>query len=58
MTLVASADSDEDTIRALITALEQNIHSLQTMHSSLADFGVEKNAEWFGSIKAHRAVTE
>jgi hypothetical protein len=43
----------------LITALEQNSRSLQTMHSSLADFGVEKNAEqWFGSIKTHRAVVE
>lgn len=59
MTLVASADSDDDTIRSLITALEQNSRSLQTMHSSLADFGVEKNAEeWFGSIKTHRAVVE
>ena len=58
MTLVASADSDDDTIRSLITALEQNIHSLQTMHSSLANFTIEKKTEWFGAIKAHRAVAE
>ena len=58
MTLVTSADSDDDTIRLLITALEQNVDSLQTMHSSLADFGVDKKTEWFGSIKTHRAVAE
>ena len=58
MTLVASADSDDDTIQSLIAALEQNVDSLQAMHSSLADFVVEKKTEWFGSIKAHRAVAE
>ena len=58
MTLIASADSNDDTIRALISALEQNVQSLQTMHSSLADFGVERKTEWFGSIKAHRAVAK
>ena len=58
MTLVASADSDDDTIRTLISALEQNVESLQTMHSSLADFEVERKTEWFGSIRAHRAVVK
>jgi TRAP transporter TAXI family solute receptor len=58
MTLVSSADTDDDTIRSLIAALEQNINSLQTMHSSLAAFVIEKKAQWFGSIKAHRAAAE
>ncbi|MBT8354842.1 MAG: TAXI family TRAP transporter solute-binding subunit [Desulfofustis sp.] len=58
MTLVASADTDDETIRSLVTALEQNTQSLQTMHSSLAAFTVDKKPEWFGSIKAHRAVAE
>ena len=58
MTLVSSSETDEDTIRSLITALDQNSHSLQAMHSSLAAFTVEKKAQWFGSIKAHRAIAE
>jgi TRAP transporter TAXI family solute receptor len=58
MTLVSSADTDDDTIRTLITALKQNIQTLQTMHSSLAGFAVEKKAQWFGAIKTHRAIAE
>ena len=58
MTLVTSADMDDETIASLITALEQHSELLQTMHPSLASFAVEKKAQWFGSIKAHRAVVE
>ena len=58
MTLVSSADTDDDIIRSLISALEQNRESLQAVHSSLAAFAVEKKPQWFGSIKAHRAAAE
>ena len=58
MALVTSADMDDETITSLIAALEQNIETLQTMHPSLASFAVERKAQWFGSIKAHRAIVE
>lgn len=58
MTLVCSADADDDTIRSLIAALEQHIKSLQTMHPSLSGFAVDKRPQWFGSIKAHRTAAE
>jgi len=58
MTLIASADMDEKTIRSLIAALEQSKQSIRTMHPALASFDIDKRPEWFGSIKAHRAVLE
>lgn len=58
MTLICSADADDETIRSLIAALEQHAKSLQTMHPSLSGFAVDKRPQWFGSIKAHRALAE
>lgn len=58
MTLVGSADADDETIRTLITALEQNIQALQALHPSLSGFTIDRKATWFGSIKTHRAVTD
>jgi TRAP-type uncharacterized transport system substrate-binding protein len=58
MTLVTSADADDETIRLLITALEENEQSLQALHPALSDFGIDRRPLWFGSIKVHRAITE
>jgi len=58
MTLIASADLDDEIVVSLITALEQNKQLLQTMHPALASFDIDKRPQWFGSIKVHKAVLE
>lgn len=58
MTLVSSADMDDETIQSLINALEQNKQSLQSMHPALSSFDIDKRPQWFGSIKAHKALLE
>ncbi len=58
MTLVTSADADDETIRLLITALEENEGSLQALHPALSEFGIDRRPLWFGSIKVHRAIAE
>lgn len=58
MTLISSADMDDETIQSLITALEQNKQSLQTMHPALSSFDIDKRPQWFGSIKVHKAILE
>ena len=58
MTLVTSADVDDETIGLLITALEKNRQSLQALHPALSAFDIDKRPQWFGSIKVHRAISE
>ncbi len=58
MTLITSTDMDDETIQSLITALEQNKKSLQTMHPALSSFAIDKRPQWFGSIKVHQAILE
>lgn len=58
MTLVSSADVDDETIRQLISALEKNVQSLQSLHPALSGFEIDKRPQWFGSIKAHQAISE
>jgi len=58
MTLISSADLDDETVLSLITALEQNKQLLQTMHPVLSSFNIDKRPQWFGSIKVHKALLE
>lgn len=58
MTLVSSADLDDETIRLLINSLEKNKQSLQSMHPALSQFSIDKRPQWFGSIKVHQAISE
>lgn len=58
MALVTSADVDDETIRLLLTALEENQQSLQALHPALAEFKIDKRPQWFGSIQVHPAVTK
>jgi TRAP transporter TAXI family solute receptor len=58
MTLISSADADDETIQSLINALETNKQSLQKMHPALSSFEIDKRPQWFGSIKVHSAILE
>jgi len=58
MTLISSADMDDDTIRSIISALQQNKRLLHAMHPALSSFEIDKRPQWFGSIKVHKAVLE
>ncbi|MGI9535572.1 MAG: TAXI family TRAP transporter solute-binding subunit [Desulfocapsaceae bacterium] len=58
MTLISSADLDDEIATSLITALEQNKHLLQTMHPALSSFDIDKRPQWFGSIQVHKAIAK
>ena len=58
MTLVSSADLDDETMRQLITALDENKESFQDLHPALTEFTIDRRPQWFGSIKAHQAISE
>lgn len=58
MTLVSSADLDDETVRQLITALDENKESFQALHPALTEFTIDRRPQWFGSIKAHQAISE
>ena len=58
MTLIASADLDDEIVVSLVTALEQNKQLLQAVHPALSSFDIDKRPQWFESIKVHKAVLE
>jgi TRAP transporter TAXI family solute receptor len=58
MSLISSADLDDETIHSLIDALENSKQSLQKMHPALSSFDLDKRPQWFGSIKVHKAILE
>lgn len=58
VTLVTSADLDDETVRLVVDTLRKNKAQLRAMHPALSTFDIGSETMWFGGIKVHGAVAE